>query len=124
MDLASFTNLNNETASQCIKEAAKEAMLTMWGGQQSSLKEDAAELFGNTFAQMFSETFIPQLSENIVNLIESACISGTVSVKPAGTPNCVTSLDTNGGLMSFDLKMTETPGSQGAPINEFKVKCL
>lgn len=113
MDLASFTNLNNETASQCIKEAAKEAMLTMWGGKESSLKEDAAEIFGNTFAQMFSETFIPQLSENIVNLIESAAVEGFLqSVNPM----------VQGEYAICEL--APTPGTSSGGPNVVKIKCI
>lgn len=111
MDEASFKNLNNQSAKLAIKQASKDALLFMWGGQNTTIKNDAAEIFANTFTETFADAFVEQLSENIVKLIQSASIVGTVETEPVvqGSPAIAVMTPTSG----------ETPG-----LNNLKIKCI
>lgn len=103
MDLISFTNLTTEASNIAIQGAAKRGLLDMWGGEETTLKCEAAETFANSFATMFGSLFVSSLAENIVSLVESAKITGTlISEGPTGpstTEVASTSMsDVNGSL--------------------------
>lgn len=112
MDVGSFKNLNKEAARIAVKDAAKNSLLNMWGGEKTTLKDNAAEIFANTFTEKFSDLFIDQLSQNIVDLIQSAGIEGSLkSENPMAQ-----------GEFAI-AALIPTSGSTSG-VNTLKIKCM
>lgn len=111
MDPQSFENLTVGLSNTVIKEAAKQAYLNKSGGVVSTLNNDAAERFANSFTELFSDLFVANLAKFIVNLIESASIVGTIVTEPVvqGSPATAVMMPISG----------EKPD-----VNNLKIKCI
>lgn len=103
MDVTSFINLTQEGITTSFQGAARRALLDMWGGEETTLKSDAADVFANSLASMVAQILAPTLARNIAQMIESSKITGRlIGEGPSGpieieiTSNTIT--DSNGVL--------------------------